>query len=166
MPLDATPGGAESNSYETRQNADLYLGSMLNFSKWSDGSLTNTQKESALVEATMLLEKLSYRGSKASATQRLKLPRVGIRNEDGTDYESSTEVPRVLREACCELAYVLAQTPDATASSLAAFSRVELPGIKIEMKETEETTSEIPANIRRKIARFRSGFGARRLVRA
>jgi hypothetical protein len=71
-----------------------YFKNRLNSDAWDDA--TNPQKRAALVEATQLIDRLNFRGSKAVATQTLQFPR-------GED----TEEPDAIKYATYELALQL-----------------------------------------------------------
>lgn len=89
MAIDATPGGADANSYISVADADAYFAMRLNSATFDDSLV----KEEALLHACLLLEQLDYIGIPVTDTvnedgmnngppfQALKWPRV--LNDDG-----------------------------------------------------------------------------------
>jgi hypothetical protein len=103
--IDATVGGASSNSYATLADAEAYMEGRLNASLWD--AATDDNKNRALVEATRELEVLAWEGQRASSTQALSWPRDYVTNPDdpdGDDY-ASTVLPVRVTDACMELAF-------------------------------------------------------------
>lgn len=81
MSLIAIPGGPESNSYVTVEEADEYFEKRLNASSWENAS--KTDKEKALMMATSIIDSLKFVGTKLSTAkkgsslyQNLQWPRV------------------------------------------------------------------------------------------
>lgn len=67
-------------------------------SKWA--TLTNTQKEVALVKATDYIDNVfDWNGKKASAEQSLNFPREDLYTKDGYEVDG---IPKVLKDAVCE----------------------------------------------------------------
>lgn len=81
--------------YQTIYDADTYFETRFNSSIWSP--LSDTDKTALLTTATRMIDTLNYEGNKHLAGQELEFPR-------GTD----TLVPQVIKDACCEIAYALA----------------------------------------------------------
>ena len=112
--IDATAGGASSNSYSTLAEALTYMSGRLNSSLW-DNATTDSQNR-ALVSASTELTALSWDGSRATTTQALAWPRWAALNPDspvGFLYTSDI-VPDRVKNATCELAfqYLVAGTTD------------------------------------------------------
>ncbi len=102
MALDATVGGASSDSYITVADADTYHGTTLNSTDW-DSAVTAT-KEKALKSATRLLdERIEWNGSKYTEAQSLRWPRSNVTDPDG--YAVGTdEIPTAITNATAEFA--------------------------------------------------------------
>jgi hypothetical protein len=136
--LVATVGGATSNSYATFVEANAYFAGRLGGEAWNDvenGSL-------ALITATSELEKLSYRGSKATESQALKFPRTGI-DQDGV-------IPLPLKQATYELALYLAQNLEILESGgdLSEFKSLTIGNNEIAIQPTGSGSGEaIPSRI-------------------
>lgn len=111
MALDATIGGANSNSYVTLEYANSFFENFLLPNAW-DSAVPDDQ-ERALMTATQWLEEYDYVGRVATLTQSLKWPRYGLSDVvSGSDglilgLYDETEMPIPLLNATCELAYYL-----------------------------------------------------------
>lgn len=118
MALDATIGGANSNSYVTLDYANLFFENMLLPNAWDEA--VPDDQERALMTATQWLEEYDYIATPATATQALKWPGFSIFDTDGDLVVDSgdapalilglydeTEIPVPLMKATCELAYYL-----------------------------------------------------------
>lgn len=80
--------------------AQTYFDGRLHTDEWDYAD--DTQKTKALTMATRAIERLNFKGSKASETQEWQFPR-------GTD----TAVPQDILDACCEVALKLLEDVDA-----------------------------------------------------
>ena len=101
MSLDATPNGANSDSFMTVAEADSYYATNLYSTTWV-GSNTDS-KEKALKMATRILdEKVAWVGTRATSTQALGWGRTDV-TWDGTTV-SSTTVPIQIKNATAEFA--------------------------------------------------------------
>lgn len=110
MPLIATAGAADANSYLTVSEADKYFETRLHADLWQ----TSDDQEAALIWATRLLdEMLSWAGIIATDTQALRWPRLYVKDEDDREF-SSTAIPQWLKDATAEMAFHLL-TSDRTA---------------------------------------------------
>ena len=106
--LDATVGGADSNSYVTLAEADAYFDAGTNNQKWNHHS--DAFKEAALIQATQWLDPLAWSGKCCSSTQRLNWPR-----KDVTCFcreAVCTEIPLQVKQATFELAFKFVHNPD------------------------------------------------------
>src|SRR5688572_5519509 len=101
MPFDATVGGANANSYVTREEADTYFAER-NITEWAAAS--TFVRESSLIKATDYIERI-YRtlwlGYRTTTTQALSWPRNGVYDELGNAL-STTEIPAEVRKATSE----------------------------------------------------------------
>ena len=101
MSLDATPNGANADSFMTVAEADSYYATNLYSTTWV-GSTTDN-KEKALKMATRILdEKVAWVGTRATSTQALGWGRTDV-SWDGT-IVSSTTVPIQIKNATAEFA--------------------------------------------------------------
>lgn len=120
MPLNASPGHAEANSYvASLTEADdvanvLQLVPGLGFSTAGYTAATDVAKEAALVMAADRIDRLVFRGQPSSFDQARAWPRVGtgMPRFDGI-------VPDVVKQAQVAEACVLLSSPDVAASMIA-----------------------------------------------
>ena len=84
----------DTEYYGTVWQSDDYFKNRLNSDAWTDA--TNPNKRAALHEATRYIDRLAFKGSKASTTQTLQVPR-----------NTDTEEPKSIKEATYELAFQL-----------------------------------------------------------
>jgi hypothetical protein len=105
--LDATIGGASSNSYLTIAEADAYLESNYYASAWFMASTTNTIKDQLLAMATRGLDTLvAWDGLIVASTQKLAWPRTEVVDRDGRSVTSAA-IPAFLKDATAEFALSL-----------------------------------------------------------
>lgn len=79
------------NSYITVQGANEYFDTKYNAAVWD--SVTNIDKQKALIEATRIIDTLNYKYDKTDPDQLLEFPR-----------NSKTEIPTAIKIATCEIA--------------------------------------------------------------
>lgn len=109
-----------SNSYGSRTEADTYFGDSIRMATWD--AFTNTQKDQGLVEATRILERQQWSGTKEVPSQDLHFPATGIIDCNGTAL-TADESLEVMKEAQFEYALALLSDPslidnrDATGSN-------------------------------------------------
>ncbi|MBA2707805.1 MAG: hypothetical protein H0U59_08395 [Gemmatimonadaceae bacterium] len=105
MPLviDATVGGAASNSYATQAAADSHALASVGPSAAAWGLKSADQKAQALISATLEIDALPFIGERATTIQALEWPRVNARTLTGRLY-LSTVLPASLVAATIELA--------------------------------------------------------------
>lgn len=117
--IDATSGGANSNSYITLADANTYFDARLHVTTWT--SATDDDKNRALVMACRRINQETFYGDRETTTQRLPFPRVNLGYLDGIYLDST--IPEILKEAQCELAIHLLGTdmskPSVDTSNLA-----------------------------------------------
>ena len=106
--IDATVGGAASNSFVTVAECDAYCDARLNASAWNDES-DDDQKARALIEASRDLSQRQWVGvGRTSSTQALAWPRTMAENPDigwpGLWYFDSNVIPQRVKDATSELA--------------------------------------------------------------
>jgi len=102
MSLDATVGGANSNSYLTRAEADAYWASRLFREVWDDAEPAD--KDAALQWATRLIDAVFiWTGVAATSTQALGWPRIGMLSRNGFAIPE-TVIPNDLKAAVAEFA--------------------------------------------------------------
>lgn len=174
MALDASIGGASSNSYVDLASADLYFSTRLYSDAWLNAQ--TTEKEAALITATSRLEEDQYIGGRASSTQALSWPRYAAEKRDVpgvtggystyyAGYYLATEIPKPLKDATCELALALLQSelilqqPQGGAISSLRLGPVDLTFHKGEV-------GILPAQVARLLRWLRIGSSGVPMVRA
>lgn len=126
MPLIATPGASNANSYETVNEAQAYFDTRLPVAEWTAAS--SGLKETLLIMGTRVLDSMAiphrrmYRdsrstyyitsrawtGAPATSTQALAWPRTGMFDALGRAIDPSI-IPQALKDALSELAGQLAK---------------------------------------------------------
>ncbi len=104
--IDATLGGANSNSYVTLDESNEYFEARLHVQVWTDSN--DDDKNRALVMACRRLGYEKYYGDRETAAQKLAFPRVGLGYLDGIFLDST--IPYQLSEAQMELALHMLST--------------------------------------------------------
>jgi len=135
--VDATVGGASSNSYITRANAQLYFDTRTEVTEWTDAAAAD--KDRALIMATFRLEQEEYHGIVADRDQALKWPRAGLTDEDGRQY-GDDEIPVPVERACCELALALLKDEVSLGDTgLEGFENVQIASIDVTPRVNVQT---------------------------
>lgn len=145
--LDATPGGANANSYQTLADAQTIIDGFVqdaDMTAWT--SATTDQKNRALFTATQRLDRERFLGARATDTQALQWPRTGVRKPDTyintyavgfpfritTDYFDDTEIPTQIKYAQVVLAVYLHNNPDGLGlSGLEDYKNVKIGSIDV-----------------------------------
>lgn len=176
--LDATPGGAASNSYATRAEADSYHEGHYYAATWT--ALTTTQKDTALVMATRLLdEHVDWHGTKTTRGQALRWPRIGVRERDNLGIYPdpyygytllSTTIPLFLMNATAEFARILTIEDRTADADLLEFSQISVGSLSL-TKDQTRVQQVLPDSVRAMVKPYGavtgSGlFGSIKLVRA
>jgi hypothetical protein len=142
--LDATVGGTTSNSYATLAEAQAYMATHMYGGAWLE--LDEEVQEQTLMMATRQLEQLCYLGTKATAEQALKFPRVGLKM-DGHPVPSDV-VPNEMKAAECEQARLNATT-DPTApldAEMQGLKRIQAGSVELEFKDGVKTQG-VPSTV-------------------
>jgi hypothetical protein len=160
MAIDATLGGANSNSYVTLDEADAY------FENHAYSSIWNGQEE-VLIYACVLLDNLvAWNGYKYywdQAIQRLQFPRsMSLINQMEGSLLPQPYIPNEIKAAQCELTlYLLSNTSLLPENG---FDKVEVGPIKIDFNQMAAGNQDLlPPIVQGMISRFgkvlRSGTG-------
>lgn len=107
--LDATLGGATSNTYVDLAEADAIAANLYGGELWIARPIE--ERSISLLQSTMWMETLDYVGLRCTATQRLKWPRSGG-TCDGVS-AVCTGIPYKVKEAEVLVAFQLAIDPNA-----------------------------------------------------
>lgn len=140
--LDATLGGATSNSYVTLAFADEYASNQSWASNWA--ALTEDEKTVALITACSWMEMLNYAGNRCNTDQRLSWPRVNA-SCDGVP-ATCDAIPYSIERTQVELAYQANQDPNAIigggggAAAGTYVKRQKLGSLEVEYDQYSGTT--------------------------
>lgn len=147
--IDATVGGANSNSYSTLADADTYFNERVGNSSWNG---SDDQKKRALITATQRLDQEAYEGLKVSEGQALKWPRYWADDEDEVEYAEDA-IPRIIKYATYELALQyhiddVASKVSLLDTGLEEFDEAEVGPMK--MKRSKRfSAGQLPATVKR-----------------
>lgn len=104
--IQAQAGHVDANSYVDVAYADSFFNSSIGNDSWP-ASLE--LKEAALIEATRILDsQFAWIGDIATPEQSLRWPRLNVYDVDGRIVDSAS-IPKLLKDATCNLAYYLLQ---------------------------------------------------------
>lgn len=134
MALDATVGGANSNSYVDVTYANAFFANRVEIDDWT----AVVDKDLALMTETANLNAYEAYGERVSTTQALEWPRYHVLKRDGQSYYLPTEIPKPLKDALCLRALARA-SPTSIGASSGSASSVKL---KIGNSVSYETTAE------------------------
>lgn len=145
--FDATAGGSSANSYVSVAMADDWMTKRLHAADWT--AATNAEKESALMWATRLLERYSWKGepttSGVSPAQALRWPRSYVLDLDGNELDGTT-IPDFLQEATTELAFSLIQDDRTEDPDGIGFKRLKVGPIELE-PDTVRSANTLPKTV-------------------
>lgn len=165
MAIDASVGGAASDSYADVAYSDAYHAARGFNSEYL--AATTPVKEAALKWATRLLERLEWCGYKKDIAQALRWPRVYVYDQDGYWYES-TIVPVPVKNAACELALYLIKEDRTADSGAIPLNSLSVGSLSMSF-DTGAQTKEIPDGVKSMIAFLLENGGSktmRKVVRA
>jgi hypothetical protein len=116
MVLDATVGGANSNSYLTLTEAEEYFDTRYRSSAWD--ALTDEVKANLLIESTRTIDTyFRFNGEPSTEEQALAVPRNGMYTKDCIAIPNDI-IPDELKDAVCETAYYITQTDNAETNNV------------------------------------------------
>lgn len=148
LTLNAVVGGASANSYVTLAEAIAYFEARLATQAWDSNTALH---ERALVAATARLDQCLFVGLKANTTQRLKWPRVGVRDDDDRAVEDDI-IPQNIKDAQCEIAlYLLAgnDTDRLAPTGLEPFSSITAGDVTLNLRDDAAAGGALPAQVHR-----------------
>lgn len=140
--LDATVGGAASNSFADLTEADAYFESRLYSDAWT-ALADDDKKKSALIMATqMLVAETCLTGSPATTTQALPFPRNGMYDRNGNSIPN-TVVPQDIKNAEFEMALSLAKGDRSTPSDVEVLGLTKLKAGPVELGFSGAASSSV-----------------------
>ena len=144
--VDATVGGANSNSFITVATGNTLANNALNTDAWTDA--TTDDKSRALLMATLGLNPLDWVGTRATTTQALSWPRTDA-EINGRPIEDN-EIPREIQQATFDLALAILQddtTPTGgTGELVPGVPNGDLKRLKLDVLELEWRDEGLPSN--------------------
>jgi hypothetical protein len=141
--IDATPGGANANSYVTLAVAKTYYEAHSHPELWEDAD--DDQRNRALVSATRLIdEHLDFDGYAVDETQRLQWPRYGLLTANGFTLPSDA-IPERLQMATAEYARFLLQADRSGErdDELNAIQELEAGPVRVEFVENKTVARQV-----------------------
>lgn len=149
MALDATVGGASSNSYITVAEANTYYTDHMKYDQWD--SISDADKSTALVMATMYLDQyFIWNGTRTTSTQALCWPRYEVVDIENDDDIENDEIPTNLKRAISEMALHLVENRQF--ESVPEVEEFELSKLKIKIRNNQNKGSIIPEIVRAYVA--------------
>lgn len=162
MTLTTTVGGAASDSYATLAEYTARAAAM----GWSLAG-TDAANEVNLRRAAVVLDMMAWAGQRQYSTQAMAWPRLGMPYVDGWSVDADT-VPQAVKDAQCELAYLIqgGADPLATVDGVVSSTRSKVGPIE---KETAylggKATARYPG-VDRLLRPYLAGGGGVRVLRA
>jgi hypothetical protein len=132
------PTGA--NAYVSTATADAYHLARSN-AAWA--SATTAQKETAILEATLYLNGLSWRGRKVES-RIMAWPRLDVVDGDGYELNSNI-VPDAVAHACCEIAGEIIGGADPLAVQERQINQMTVGSVAITYDQGSPQTPKFPA---------------------
>lgn len=152
--VDATPMGADANSYVTLTEAAAYYDERLSATLWDDASADDRAR--AVIMATRAIDD-TYRfaGWRTTSLQALKWPRTNVWDEDGEEYATNV-TPELVKRATLELALKMLTdsvggTDSLAGSGLEQFRRAKVGPMEVEI-DKGFSASSMPDHVRRILA--------------
>lgn len=134
MALDTTIGGPNADSFVSLADANSYHNARLHNDEWDDAS--PTEREVALKWATRLLDGVDWLGRQWSDTQALRWPRIEVPDREGS-YWDYDEIPKFLREATSELAWLLLISDPTRDADTKGFHMVKVGPITLQVNSLD-----------------------------
>lgn len=142
--IDATVGGASSNSFITLARANELIHARPNHDAW-DSITDDEEKNAALVWATRILDAYKWLGYIASSDQALSFPRTGLYDNHGREFAGDA-IPEWLEVATAELAFSVATDDRLTDNSIDGVSRVKIGSF--EVQSATDISARVPSRVR------------------
>lgn len=123
-----------TNTFVSLSDANTYFDGRLYATDWDNA--TDTEKEGALIEATIHLNQLDYYGERADTTtpQALKFPRANLPYIDGYQ-PSDSEIPTEIKNATCEEALAILKNDPLSLKSIDEYESVKLGDINVSYRD-------------------------------
>jgi hypothetical protein len=151
-----------TNSYISLVDAGAYLADRYGYSIWD----AEADQEAALISSARLLDnQLKWLQSKTVSTQAMQWPRSTF------DAYTTTEIPQIVKDAQCELAFDIAEKGGIRAGFDASgdLKRIKADTVELEYRNKgvqKPDTSRIPDHIKKMLRGLIEGTRVIRLQRA
>jgi len=144
--LDATIGGANSNSYITLTDADLYHEHLVYSSAWQ--TMTTLQRSDSLRHSTKLLDEwVDWFGDKTDDIQRLQWPRYDVYGRDRFVIDSDV-IPEEIQNATAELARLLLERDLTKSPDTKGFSEMKVSSLQLKIDKVDrDSVGVIPESV-------------------
>lgn len=140
MPVNATVGAIDANSYVTVAEADAYFSDSFGKGLWA--SALPADKDALVISASRSLDQfITWSGQKTSDTQSMEWPRNNAYDKTGRLYPNNV-IPGPVRFAAFELAYYMLQNGGLSFAEQSV-DRVKVGPVDVEFSE-KSTDSGIP----------------------
>jgi hypothetical protein len=166
MALDATVGGATSNSYVTLSEANSYFADRAHVDAWE----SEDNQPQALITASQVIDwYVTWKGVRVSGVQSMDWPRSGVYDKVGVLYPEDV-IPPDVKIAVYEMALASLEGDRTQDGDLAGLSEVRAASLMIKTDDGLYNTKPdtIPDHIWKILSGLttKSGIGVVRLVRA
>ena len=159
LTLVVTPGDASANAYASLTEAEDYALTLPVANDWA--TATTAQKNAAIVQATRMLDTLSWNGLRTTpGTQALQWPRYNVYDREGYPLEVNT-IPAKIRDACCEFAIRIVADDRAADSGGLAPETLKIGSLDLGVMRRQP----IPASVLEMVREFLAYAGGPRMVR-
>ena len=129
--IDATVGGAATNSILTLAETDMYI-HQRPFHAAYDVISDDDTKHAAMLWATRILNHYGWKGAIASQAQSLAWPRTGVYDKDDRE-QASDNYPEWLKVACAELTFFLLTEDRLSDTGTEGFKNISVGAISLEV---------------------------------
>lgn len=134
MPLNTTPKSPSADSYASLAEATAYHAARLHNAEWAAADVAT--QEAAMRWAAKLLDQEKWKGTRTDEAQALRWPRAWVEDVDGYGIDSDV-VPRFLKEAQSELAFLLLKADRTADSGTEGFSRLKVGPIELDVDKED-----------------------------
>ncbi len=143
-------GLPNADSYDSVANVKLYLASTGYAQSWSAYSVP--RQEELIKSATRMIDgSFNFRGCLKRLDQNLSFPRVGLQDREGREI---TGIPMLLKIACAELAYHLAENNYLEDAELASLNKIRVGPISLEVSDMAKITKNVPDSVIRSLTEY------------
>lgn len=145
--LDATIGGANANAYLTEERSIVLAETLPYATSWLTDTAIVPNRPMFLIHGTRLMDRhLRYDGERATVTQALSWPRVGLVDEQSRQNISQTIIPEFVELATLEWAFALAEDADQDQDLTSFLSGLQTGTLRLQFRD-RSTAPVIPVRV-------------------